>query len=161
MRPSDSDLLEALAVTLGILGKNEDALVYLDRARLLQPENANVLWNRGVALFSLGRYEEALDSFDRTIEIDEFIHLSYVARGLVLDRLGRFNEALPAFDKALAIRQDPLIKQARHLVLNGILRRLAKRGVISGGRGKPKGSDPPIPVTSGPPVSDLVHQMRR
>ncbi len=41
------------------------------------------------------------------------------------------------------------------------LRRLRRSGVISWGGGKPKGSDPPIPITPGPPVSDYVIEDRR
>ena len=41
-----------------------------------------------------------------------------------------------------------------------VLRNLVKSGFASWAGGKPKGSDPPIEITPGPPVSDYVIEDR-
>jgi SOS-response transcriptional repressor LexA len=38
--------------------------------------------------------------------------------------------------------------------------RLVDEGLALWSGGKPKGSSPPIEITSGPPISDFIHQMR-
>ena len=52
------------------------------------------------------------------------------------------------------------VEAARRGVLDAILRRLAKRGFASWSGGKPKGSDPLIEITPGPPISDYIHEDR-
>lgn len=48
----------------------EEALVALDCALALDPNDADAWSNKGTELGSLGRYEEALTTFDRALALD-------------------------------------------------------------------------------------------
>jgi hypothetical protein len=62
----------------------------------------------------------------------------------------------------VAVRPDDAKTIARRRALvEKELRALARKGVISWAGGKPKGSQPPIPISPGPPVSDYVIEDRR
>ena len=51
-------------------GRFDDALVLVERALALEPDNPD-LWNcKGVALRGMGRYEESSRCFDRSLRID-------------------------------------------------------------------------------------------
>ncbi len=122
----------------------------------------NALMNRGTALAQAGSYDDALADFQRATELlpDQFE--AHFNKAACLHLLGRHEDALESINRGLVLRPDDVDARAlRRQVLDAILRRLARRGVISWAGGKPKGSEPPIPITPGPPVSDLVHQSRR
>lgn len=81
---------------------------------------------------------------------------------LALVRLDRLEDAVAALDRALNLEpNDPETVSLRKQVVAELLRRLARKRVISWGGGKPKGSEPPVAVTPGPPISDYVIEDRR
>jgi Flp pilus assembly protein TadD len=51
------------------LGRNEEALVDLDRALQLAPDDPYALTGRGVAYRNLGRNEEAVRDLDRALQL--------------------------------------------------------------------------------------------
>jgi len=51
--------MTAKAIALCGMGKNEEALIYFDRALAFNPVNACIWYNKAIALRNLGRYKEA------------------------------------------------------------------------------------------------------
>jgi len=62
-------VLSIRSISLGNLGRYEEAISSFDRAIQIKSDKDQSWNNRGVALANLGRYEEAISSFDRTLQI--------------------------------------------------------------------------------------------
>ena len=88
-------------VTLGKLGRYEEAIKCFDKVLEIAPKNALVWNSKGLALHNLGRYEEAIKCFDKALEIEPKNALTWNNKGLALHNLGRYEEAITCFDKAL------------------------------------------------------------
>ncbi len=61
---------KALGVALKMMGKSSDALIPIQKAALLTPEDVEVHYNFGVCLQDVGRLEEAASSFRNALRID-------------------------------------------------------------------------------------------
>jgi predicted O-linked N-acetylglucosamine transferase (SPINDLY family) len=68
--PENPSALGLLADCEWNLGDAERALVTLDRARRLAPDDANLHATRGAVLLDLGRLEKARDAFDTALALD-------------------------------------------------------------------------------------------
>jgi tetratricopeptide (TPR) repeat protein len=102
---TDSDVWYEKAYGLSNLGKNEEAIKYLDKALEIDPNNANALTSKGLALYNLGNYQEAVKYHDKALEINPNGGPALNNKGLALYGLGKYDEALEYYDRALEI--DP------------------------------------------------------
>ena len=71
----------------------------------------------------------------------------------------RLNAALSDVGPNSSSREE--LETQLGLVSEGYAWRMVRLGLGTWNGGKPKGSNPPIPVTPGPPISDYVIQDRR
>jgi tetratricopeptide (TPR) repeat protein len=83
-------------------GRNEEALVELDRCLRDWPEHVYALVNRGNSLDRLGRTDEALASYQRAEEVRPDFWKAYQAQGSVLYRQQQFDQALDAYRRGAA-----------------------------------------------------------
>lgn len=88
------------------LGRSADALVPMQKAADLTPDDAEAHSNLGVALKDLGRSEEAEVSLRRALEIKPDLAQAHNSLGNTLRGRGRLDEAEDSFRRALAIKQD-------------------------------------------------------
>lgn len=101
---SDPRLAEAhnnYAYALANLGRYQEALVAVDRAILLKPNNAASLDTRGFTLHGLKRYAEALADYDKALALDGEISEIYLHRAQTLEAMGRVAEAVAAYEQYL------------------------------------------------------------
>ncbi len=163
LSPTDPVVLNNKGVTLGLLGKHDEALAAFRTAHSLAGSNEGLLlYNIGHSYQHLGDYGRAAEFYRSSARSDSSDPRVYFNLALVLLKLGESEDALQAV--ALAIDLDPGNEASldlRRLVLQGHLRKLARRGFASWSGGKPKGSNPRIPITPGPPVSDYVIEDRQ
>jgi uncharacterized caspase-like protein/tetratricopeptide (TPR) repeat protein len=106
IKPDKHEAWYNRGVTLGNLGRNEEAITSDDKALEIKPDYHEAWDNRGVALMYLGRYEEAITSYDKALEIKPDYHQAWNNRGIALNDLGRYEEAITSYDKALEIKPD-------------------------------------------------------
>jgi TolB-like protein len=88
----------------------EKALVALDRAMAVMPNDDRIHQARGYVMRRQGRYEEAIESFRTAAELDprEATHLADIAA--TVSRLGRHDEAEDLLSRAEQLRPDaPLV----------------------------------------------------
>jgi tetratricopeptide (TPR) repeat protein len=158
--PNDAHLLRTRGLLRGKLDDFEGAIGDFDLALRASPNSYPVLFNKGLALLKLARYGEALECFDDALKREPKDAELLAARGFALDGLGRLEDSVRAFDASLALEDSESVKKARRDVLDAILRKLARRGVISWRGGKPKGFDPKVELTDGPPLSEWILKNR-
>ena len=159
--PDDPAFLNNRGAALSRLGRDNDALAAYERVLLLSPDDPVALHNRGVALAQLGRYEEAVAAYDRALALVPDDAGTLANLGLALAHLGHYVKALAILNRSLEQRPgEAKVIAARRTILDNILRGLRRSGVVSWAGGKPQGSNPPIPITPGPPVSDYVIEDR-
>ncbi|HEX5370371.1 MAG TPA: tetratricopeptide repeat protein [Dehalococcoidia bacterium] len=142
---------------LAASGLLEEALREEQTALKSAPDDEYLLNNIGATLARLDRKREALLFFERALEVDPDNSLVLRNVGFVLFELGEVKRAL----ETLSDRNNPMVKDALRIVLDLHLQYLVDAGFAEWGGGKPTGSEPPIPVTPGPPISDYVIEDRR
>ncbi|HKQ75491.1 MAG TPA: tetratricopeptide repeat protein [Blastocatellia bacterium] len=90
------------------LKRPDDALVALDQASKLDPNNADALRKKVFTLIQLERYEEAVAAPDHALKLDPNNVTALGVKGIGLYQLGRYEEAVAAFDRAEASVLDNL-----------------------------------------------------
>ncbi|TRZ90245.1 MAG: tetratricopeptide repeat protein [Methanosarcinales archaeon] len=93
-------------ITLGKLGKYDEAIKCYDKAIEIDPEDLDTWNNKGVALFNLGKYDEAIECYDKSIEINPEHVLAWILKGLVLEYYKKYDEAIECYDKAIEINPE-------------------------------------------------------
>jgi tetratricopeptide (TPR) repeat protein len=89
----------SLAHLLSNLGRHEEALAEIQRARSLDPAWPIARALEGQFLFMARRYREALDRLDPVVAIDPDFPNGHVMRTYPLLALGRYADALPVYDR--------------------------------------------------------------
>jgi len=103
---SDPATLCNYAMALRQLGRSSDALVRLDQALAIQPDNFENLNSRGMVLNDLGRYAEAVGSFEKAVAVKPDAVSVHYNLGNSFALLKRYDEALAACDRAIALAHD-------------------------------------------------------
>jgi tetratricopeptide (TPR) repeat protein/CHAT domain-containing protein len=95
-------------VTLGSLGRHEEALVSIDKAVKLKPNSHEAWMYHGITLGNMDRQgkEKSINSFDKAIELKADFHAAWMYRGITLATLSRFQEAVASYDRAIEIQPD-------------------------------------------------------
>lgn len=105
------DILPNLGRSLIAQGKTAEAIPFLERARQLNPERADVCHQLGVAYLAVDKRAEALASFREAVRLNPRFDEAFFAMGLVLAAEGRIEEARRALTEVLRI--NPARKDAQ------------------------------------------------
>jgi Flp pilus assembly protein TadD len=141
-------------------GDMPGALAEIESALSRRHSDSALLEAKGLLLLMLERPQEALEHLDKARASGAADTALHSGRAIALFQLDQLKESVVAFNESLAFRPDDEVAAMRHAALEALLWNLVDQGFASWSGGKPKGSDPPIEVTPGPPISDLIHQMR-
>lgn len=82
----------------------QEALICLQEALEIEPDNYQCLKWQGFVFFNLKEWEKALQCFDKALEIKSTNYHIWTYRGRVLHCLGRFQEAIASYDRVLSIK---------------------------------------------------------
>jgi TolB-like protein/lipoprotein NlpI len=93
---------------LSVMGRHQEALGSLQRAREIEPLSCSVNLYLGVAQAHAGQYDLALRQIQQSIELDPGYYRSYMFLGRSLASVDRHDEAIAAFQKALSLTPDNL-----------------------------------------------------
>jgi eukaryotic-like serine/threonine-protein kinase len=109
LQPSSADLAVSLAHLLSSLGRHEEALTEIRRARALDPAGAVARALEGQFLFMARRFASSLDALDVVVRAEPRFATGHVMRTYPLLALGQYDEAIRACDQAIALRRalDP------------------------------------------------------
>ncbi len=106
LNQDDAKILYLLGSAHLQIGGPSDAVRPLERATVLQPENAAAHNNYGVALRELGQPLDALKALDRGVDLEPRDAELHNNRATVLQLLGRLDDAIAAYDLALALNPN-------------------------------------------------------
>lgn len=92
-------------LSLYSLGRFEEAIISLNQAIDINPDDYSA-WNvRGVSLNEVGRDEEALVSYECAININPDAN-NWSNKGSSLEKLGRYEESIAAYNNAISINPE-------------------------------------------------------
>jgi len=93
-------------VSLGDLGKYEQAIGAYEKCLEINPENADIWILKGLALNDLEKYEEAIKAYDEAIQVNTEHANAWFLKGLALSDLEKCEEAIKAYEKAIQINPE-------------------------------------------------------
>ena len=97
--PKDSGAWAHKGLSLGKLGRHEEAIQCYDKALELDPKASWAWSNKGWSLGELGRHEEAIQCCDKALELDPKDSVAWINKGRSLGELGRHEEAIHVMTK--------------------------------------------------------------
>jgi TolB-like protein/Tfp pilus assembly protein PilF len=93
---------------LSAMGRHEEAVASVQRARESEPLSPTVNMYLGVARSHAGQYDLAIRQLNQTIELDPHNYRPYMFLGRTLAWVGRYQAAIAAFQHALSINSKNL-----------------------------------------------------
>jgi tetratricopeptide (TPR) repeat protein len=105
----DSNMAEAWA-SLAYLKRFEldweGAKIAIDKALMLEPNNAFIIGSAATLASTFGKLDESVELFERDVELDPLGLGGLRALGIRYADVGRFDESLETFSRILAINPD-------------------------------------------------------
>jgi tetratricopeptide (TPR) repeat protein len=102
----DPALLNLAASTHYFDGRFEEATKLLSRARVLAPNDPNVLNSLGLCLMELGQADAALQAFDSALLLDPGMVAAHYHRGKLLEDRDEIISARSAYERAVALDRN-------------------------------------------------------
>ena len=111
---------------LDSMGNYEQALVKINKAIELNPQNGGVFSTKARILDHLGRYEEGLIAANKAIELNPSDFTAFTEQASILYHLGRYEEGLIVVNKAIELNSShgeasavkvEILKQLEHNTL--------------------------------------------
>jgi len=102
-QPTHPDALRFMGILYAMKRNWPAALVLIDQALELNPDNAFAHSNKGNILQELGRIEDAIESYDRAITLAPDNVEVYNNKGNALQALNQFADSLEWYDRAIAL----------------------------------------------------------
>jgi len=93
---------------LSAMGRHQEAIASVQRARESEPLSPTVNMYLGAAQTHAGQYDLAIRQLHQTIELDPHNYRSFMFLGRALNGIDRSEDAIAAFQKALSINPDNL-----------------------------------------------------
>jgi TolB-like protein/Tfp pilus assembly protein PilF len=104
--PSQVTALLWQSLYFSVMGRHEEAIASVQRARESEPLSVASNLYLGVAQTHAGRYDLAIRQLNATLELDPNYYRTYMFLARALSFSGRQEEALVTFQKALAFNPD-------------------------------------------------------
>jgi tetratricopeptide (TPR) repeat protein len=94
------------AAYLRLMGRHDEAVAEITRARELDPLSPGVNATLGLVLLSAGRAEQAREALNRTLELDRTYPYAHLYLGHFYAVAGDHNKAIAAYEQAVALGLD-------------------------------------------------------
>jgi len=121
LNPNDQNAAHWYAMALAGIGRFDEALAQIQRARDIDPLALMVHANVGFILYRAGRYREAVEHLRNTVAIEPGFVMGRYRLGLACEASGLHEEAIEHFNAMQPSAEDPLAYTAiaRTLALMG------------------------------------------
>jgi len=121
--PDDPYILSFYGMTLNRIGKDQEAILQLEKALKIDSENINALVTLGFTLNKVNRKSEAISPLKHALSIDPDNINAYTTLGMIYDELKMHSASDSLYESALAIFPE------NDLLLNNYAYSLADRGI--------------------------------
>jgi tetratricopeptide (TPR) repeat protein len=88
---------------LSLMGRHDEAIAQIKRARELDPLSSLINLNIGTILYSARRYDEAIEAFRKTLELDRDNAFAHFQLGAVHAAQANYAAALAAYQEAIKL----------------------------------------------------------
>jgi serine/threonine protein kinase/tetratricopeptide (TPR) repeat protein len=107
LNPNYSTGHQWYSIYLSVIGRNEDAIVEMEKAKELDPFSIIINTEVGCPYLYSKHYDRAIESFRKAIEMDPAFPFAHFALAEAYDRKGSYKEAMEEHDKAIELaRRD-------------------------------------------------------
>ncbi|HEY1806249.1 MAG TPA: tetratricopeptide repeat protein [Terracidiphilus sp.] len=106
--PSQITALIWQSLYFAAVGRGQDAIGSMQRAREIEPLSTGVNLYLGVAQSHAGQFDIALRQLQQTAELDPGYYRTHLFLGRNLAGLGRYDEAIAAYEKSLSLSPDSI-----------------------------------------------------
>ncbi len=97
-------------IPLLAMGRHDESLAALERARVLEPLSPIIGADLGVTLLHARRYDDAVARFRATLELDPKFYVARYHLGATCHAQGRMDAAIAEYQAALQAEDDPWVK---------------------------------------------------
>ena len=117
LNPSYATAHQRYSLYLIAMGRTEESLTEMNRARTLDPLSLSMNFSLGWRLYMARRYDEAIAQLLNTIEMDSTYLLAHIVLGQCYEQTGRYPEAISELRKASALALDspPVLAALGHV----------------------------------------------
>jgi TolB-like protein/DNA-binding winged helix-turn-helix (wHTH) protein/Tfp pilus assembly protein PilF len=117
LNPSYATAHQRYSLYLIAMGRTEESLAEINRARSLDPLSLSMNFSLGWRLYMARRYDEAIAQLLNTIEMDPTYLLAHIVLGQCYEQKGQYSEAIVELQKAASIAPDspPVLAALGHV----------------------------------------------
>jgi len=106
LNPSYATAHQRYSLYLIAMGRTEESLVEMNRARSLDPLSLSMNFSLGWRLYMARQYDQAISQLLNTIEMDPSYLLAHIVLGQCYEQEGKYSEAITELQKAAAMSPD-------------------------------------------------------
>ena len=103
LNPNYATAHQRYSLYLMAMGRTEDSLAEMNRARALDPLSPSMSFSLGWRLYMAHRYDDAIAQLLNTIEMDPTYLVAHIVLGQCYEQKGRYSDAISELQKAAAL----------------------------------------------------------
>jgi TolB-like protein/DNA-binding winged helix-turn-helix (wHTH) protein/Flp pilus assembly protein TadD len=118
LNPSYATAYQRYSLYLMAMGRTQESLTQMNRARDLDPLSTSMNFSLGWRLYMARQYDQAINQLRNTLEMDPNFALSRMVLGQAYEQKGLYQQAIVEFQKAATISHDspPMLGSLGHVL---------------------------------------------
>jgi len=117
LNPNLARAYSGYALFLSVMGRPDEAIAEIKRAREFDPVLILINLNMGVIYYQARRYDEAIDVLQKTIELDKNVPFAHMYLGLSYSEKGLHERAIASMQQAIDLNE----KTSKMMVMLGVV----------------------------------------
>ena len=103
LNPSYATAYQRYSLYLAAMGRFQDSLEQINKARELDPLSISINWSLGWRLYLARQYDRAIEQLRNTADMDPSYELPHLVLGQAYEQKGDFAHAIPELQKAVEL----------------------------------------------------------
>jgi TolB-like protein/DNA-binding winged helix-turn-helix (wHTH) protein/Tfp pilus assembly protein PilF len=106
LNPSYATAYQRYSLYLAAMGRSQESLVQMNRARALEPLSTSMNFSLGWRLYMARQYDQAIEQLQNTLDMDPNFALPRVVLGQTYEQKGLFPRAIAELQKAAEVSHE-------------------------------------------------------
>ena len=106
LNPSYSTAYQRYSLYLMAMGRTDESVALINRARELDPLSVSLNFSLGWRLYMARQYDQSIEQLRNTIELDPNFAIAHVVLGQAYEQKGMYDQAIAEMKKAAAISDN-------------------------------------------------------